>query len=357
MDTSASLIRQSLLSNLLVASSVQRPVVRSLVKFCSGLQFCFAKLSLIEDPALLKASLCKHSIPKQMQHCSPLVGNVSARVFGPPKLLRNRVLTQHCCQYARGLGILRTREHGSRSRGAAKAFQASYFDEERRRIEEKARQAAWKAEMKAKKAADKARSKVWVAEDPDYLREQFIVYMRQERSWTQMLVPLLGAVGLGLLFGPLILSLLFTGLAIAAFLMAGMASLTVVSMIAPFALGFGALWLFTAGFGLLASTSFFLLQPFIALAMLGSGLFLGTSMIRSMTEGGSRRSRRQARNAGTGRGDDFIDIEIEEDPLEAAARETEEMRKFAQDDLQRFDELLKKRAREKEIDKGNYWKP
>lgn len=83
--------------------------------------------------------------------------------------------------------------------------------------------------------------------------------------------------------------------------------------------------------------------------MLGGGLFLGTSLVRSVTQGGSRRSRRQSEFG------DTIDIEVEEDPAEAAARETEEMRKFAQDDLRRFDDLLKKRVREREIDKGNYW--
>lgn len=83
--------------------------------------------------------------------------------------------------------------------------------------------------------------------------------------------------------------------------------------------------------------------------MLGGGLFLGTSLIRSATQGGTRRTRRSSQFG------DTIDIEVEEDPVEAAERETEEMRKFAQDDLRRFDDLLKKRLREREIDKGNYW--
>ncbi len=75
---------------------------------------------------------------------------------------------------------------------------------------------------------------------------------------------------------------------------------------------------------------------------------MGTSVLKAITEGGSRRSRRRS---------SVLDVEAErvETEQERAARETEDMRRAAETDLRSFDELLKKRSREKDIDKGTFW--
>jgi hypothetical protein len=85
----------------------------------------------------------------------------------------------------------------------------------------------------------------------------------------------------------------------------------------------------------------------------GTPLFLLITLVRAAKELHSRQSppaaRKSAREASC---KDVINMDIEEDPLQAAAREIEEVRQAARDDLKRFDELLKKRSRGKDIDKG-----
>jgi hypothetical protein len=80
---------------------------------------------------------------------------------------------------------------------------AGPWEEEARRIEERARRMARNAESEAERAADRARSQTsqWASQDPDFVRERVTVWVQDQSNWSRLALPLLGTVGIALLFG------------------------------------------------------------------------------------------------------------------------------------------------------------
>ncbi len=80
---------------------------------------------------------------------------------------------------------------------------AGPWEEEARRIEEQARRMARNAETEAERAADRARSQTsqWASQDPDFVRERVTIWVQDQSNWSRLALPLLGTVGIALLFG------------------------------------------------------------------------------------------------------------------------------------------------------------
>ncbi|EIE23383.1 hypothetical protein COCSUDRAFT_62919 [Coccomyxa subellipsoidea C-169] len=190
------------------------------------------------------------------------------------------------------------------------------------------------------------------------IRQAVQQQLQQRPAWQTLLVPAASLGLLTLLFGPILFGLLTAGLAIGAAITFSAASLFFI-----FPLIAGAFMLGGLGFGLSAGA--FVLSGIVAsvfnLALVGAGLAAGwaltNTLIRSALPGSAGPNTRGAAGRPAAGRSREVEIDVEAEKRDAAAREEKEASAAAAEELRRFDALLAERERLRQIEQGVRWKP